>query len=151
MYLSLSLYIYTYIYIYIYTVRIISLYIYIYTHTYIQNVTICVYRRAFWAFGSRSEACCVFCFFGFCDLGGGGRVLLTEMLLPRIARQGVVRLISIRGQARKARIEKFELDEGFPIDTCTNIYVCVCVYVYIYIYIYIYVHLYVYIYIYMCR
>ena len=43
----------------------------------------------------------------------GGRVLLTEILLPRIARQGTVCLISIRGSARKARIEKFELDEGF--------------------------------------
>ena len=44
-----------------------------------------------------------------------GRVLLTEILLPRIARQGAVCLISTRGQARKARIEKFELDldEGF--------------------------------------
>ena len=43
----------------------------------------------------------------------GGRVLLAEMLLPRIARQGAVCLVSIRGQALKARIEKFELDEGF--------------------------------------
>ena len=30
----------------------------------------------------------------------GGRVLLTEMLLPRIARQGAVCLASIRGSAR---------------------------------------------------
>ena len=46
-----------------------------------------------------------------------GRVLLTEMLLPRTARQGTVCLISTGGQARNARIEKFELDEGFrPYD-----------------------------------
>ena len=38
---------------------------------------------------------------------------MTEILSPRIARQGAVCLISTRGQARKARIEKFELDEGF--------------------------------------
>ena len=38
---------------------------------------------------------------------------MTEMLLPRIARQGAVRLISIRETTRKARIEQFELDEGF--------------------------------------
>ena len=44
---------------------------------------------------------------------GGGRVLLTETLLPRISRQGTVCLISIRGYAREARVEKFELDEGF--------------------------------------
>ena len=37
------------------------------------------------------------------------------MLLPRIARQGTASLISIRGQARKARIDKFELDEGFQL------------------------------------
>ena len=34
----------------------------------------------------------------------GGRVLLTEMLLPRIARQGTV--------CRKTQIEKYKLDEG---------------------------------------
>ena len=38
---------------------------------------------------------------------------MTEMLLPRIARQGTNCLNSIRGQAQKARIEKFEIDEGF--------------------------------------
>ena len=41
-----------------------------------------------------------------------GRVLLTEIQLPRIARQGAVCLISTRGQTRKDRIEKFELDAG---------------------------------------
>ena len=40
-------------------------------------------------------------------------VLLTEMPSPRIARQGTVCLNSARGQARKARGEKLELDEGF--------------------------------------
>ena len=40
----------------------------------------------------------------------GGRVLLTEILLPRIAQQGTICLISLGGQARKARIEKFEID-----------------------------------------
>ena len=44
-----------------------------------------------------------------------GRILLTEMLLPRSARQGTVSLISIRGQAREALMEKFELDEGFQL------------------------------------
>ena len=39
--------------------------------------------------------------------------MLTATLLPRIARQGAVGIISIRGYSRKARIEKFELDEGF--------------------------------------
>ena len=43
----------------------------------------------------------------------GGSVLLTEIPLPRIARQGTVSLISIRGQARTTRIEQFEFDEGF--------------------------------------
>ena len=45
--------------------------------------------------------------------GTGGRVLLTEILLPRIARQRTVCVTSIRGQARKARFDKFEFDEGF--------------------------------------
>ena len=38
---------------------------------------------------------------------------MTEILLPRIARPGTVCLISIRRQARKDRIERFELEEGF--------------------------------------
>ena len=43
-----------------------------------------------------------------------GGLLLTDILLPRIARQGTVCLTSTRGrQARKTRIDKFELDEGF--------------------------------------
>ena len=42
-----------------------------------------------------------------------GRGPLTEIPLPRSARQRTVCLISVRGRARKARIEKFELDEGF--------------------------------------
>ena len=45
--------------------------------------------------------------------GKRGRVRLTEIVLPRIARLGTVCLTSIGGQARKARIDKFELDEGF--------------------------------------
>ena len=45
-----------------------------------------------------------------------GRVLLTEILLPRIARQGAVCPVSIRGQARTTRIERFELDEGFDLE-----------------------------------
>ena len=44
----------------------------------------------------------------------GGGYCWTEILLPRIARQGAVRLVSIRGQARTTRIEKFELEKGFP-------------------------------------
>ena len=43
----------------------------------------------------------------------GGRVLLTEIMSPRIARQGSACLISTRGQARTTRIGTFELDEGF--------------------------------------
>ena len=38
---------------------------------------------------------------------------MTEILLPRIARQGAVCLTSTRGYARKARIEKSDLDQGF--------------------------------------
>ena len=34
---------------------------------------------------------------------------MTEVLLPRNARQGTVCLVPIRGQAGKARIEKFDL------------------------------------------
>ena len=41
----------------------------------------------------------------------GWRVLLTEMLLPRIARQGSVNLISVRGFARKTHIYKVELEQ----------------------------------------
>ena len=44
-----------------------------------------------------------------------GRVLLTGILLPRIARQGAACLVSTRGSSRKARIEQFELDEGFKM------------------------------------
>ena len=43
----------------------------------------------------------------------GGRVLLTEIPLPRIARQRIGCLTSTRGSSRKARMDKFELDEGF--------------------------------------
>ena len=43
----------------------------------------------------------------------GGKVPLVEIPWARIARQIIHYLSSIRGQARKARIEKFELDEGF--------------------------------------
>ena len=46
-------------------------------------------------------------------VGRGGKVPLTEIRLPRIARQGAVRLLSTRGEARRARTWKFELDEGF--------------------------------------
>ena len=45
--------------------------------------------------------------------GEGVLLLLTELPSPRIARQGTACLISIREKTRKARIEKFELDEGF--------------------------------------
>ena len=88
---------------------------------------------------------------------------MTEIPLPRIAGQGTVCVISTRGQARKARVEKFELDEGFPtvssplpktasrmmaamgelpvyIYIYIYIYVCVCVCICMHIYIYIYTH-----------
>ena len=45
-----------------------------------------------------------------CFFKRGGKVLLTEILSPRIARLETV-LVSRRGQARKARIEKCELDD----------------------------------------
>ena len=38
---------------------------------------------------------------------------MTEILSPRITRQGAVCLISRRGTTRKARIEQSELDGGF--------------------------------------
>ena len=37
---------------------------------------------------------------------------MTEILLPRIARQEAAYLSSIRGSARTTRIDRFELDEG---------------------------------------
>ena len=40
-------------------------------------------------------------------------VLLTEIRLPPIARQGAACLVSTRGQAREARTDKFAPDEGF--------------------------------------
>ena len=44
----------------------------------------------------------------------GGRIPLIEMLLPRIARWRIHHcIISILERIRKARIEQFELDEGF--------------------------------------
>ena len=82
-----------YVYIYIYICMIICIHIYIYIYMYIY-IYIYVLRRR-------------------CRCQEGGRVLLTEILLPWIARQGTACLISIRGQIRKTRIEKFELDEGF--------------------------------------
>ena len=58
----------------------------------------------------------------------GGRVLLPGILLPQITRQGTVCLSSIRGQAQKARMYKFELHEGFqpyhsPLRPMKNRYV----------------------------
>ena len=42
-------------------------------------------------------------------------MLLTEILLPRIARQGSVCHLSSFNQEDKTRIEKCELDEGFQM------------------------------------
>ena len=42
-----------------------------------------------------------------------GRILLIGMCLVRIAQYIIVCLLSIRGEARTTRIERFELDEGF--------------------------------------
>ena len=53
------------------------------------------------------------CGISFPTFERGGGVLLTEMLLPRIARQGTYSIRSTRGQARNTRIDQFELDEGF--------------------------------------
>ena len=39
---------------------------------------------------------------------------MTEILLPRIVRQGTCCLITVRGRAQKTQIEQFELDEGLP-------------------------------------
>ena len=63
----IHMYMYMYTYIYVYTH--VYIYIYIYIHIIIH---ICTLRR-------------------------GGRALLTEMPLPRIARQGAPGLIRIRG------------------------------------------------------
>ena len=41
----------------------------------------------------------------------GGRVLLTEIPLPRIAGQGTLCLIATGGQARQTRIEQLELEQ----------------------------------------
>ena len=40
-------------------------------------------------------------------------IIVVMIMLPGIGRWGAFRLTSARGQARKARMEKFELDEGF--------------------------------------
>ena len=93
-----------------------------------------------------------------------GRVLLTETLLPQIARQGTVCQIEIRGSVREARIEKFEFDEGFqphhpPFRVMIGQHPCriffrsAVIYIYIYIYtyytcVYVYIVMCVYIYIY---
>ena len=81
----------------------IYIYIYIYTYTHI-----CVYNNIYiYTYVIRLQGLdCV-------HLYEGGRILLTEMQLPRIARQGALCLISIRGRTRKTRVEQSELDEGF--------------------------------------
>ena len=115
--------IYTYIYIHIdihIYIYIACVYIYIYIYTHYVYIYVCIYiyicysqlcsswfgRRGLRARPRALPAAELL-------LRGGGRVLLTEMPLPRIARPGTCCLISIRGQARKTRIEKLELDEGF--------------------------------------
>ena len=40
---------------------------------------------------------------------------MIEIRLPRIARQGAGCLVSMRGYARKAKLNNFELDEGFQL------------------------------------
>ena len=69
-------------------------------------------RAGCWPSRFRGACVCLVCHISYA-YRRGGRVLLTEIPLPRIARQGAGCLLSIRGQARKARIERFELDEGF--------------------------------------
>ena len=78
--------VYTYIYIYIY---MIYTYIHIYTYIYICmyiDVYVCmsIYYISIECITRRPSS-------------RGGGVLLTEILLPRNARQGTVCLISIRG------------------------------------------------------
>ena len=46
---------------------------------------------------------------------------MIKILSARIARYKVDCLLSVRGQARKIRIDKFELDEGFQPYTKYNI------------------------------
>ena len=105
---------------------------------------------------------------------------LESLDLPRIARQGTVCLLSLRGQARKARIEQFELEKlefmnlssmrvskrvippfrtsvpfGFgalarPDGRSSSAKVTHIICVYIYIYIHRYTHIYIYIGVYMC-
>ena len=95
---------------------------------------------------------------------GGGHC----WLLPRIARQGTVCLVSTRRQARTTIIEQFELDEGFqpyhapfrrsegavktPCDSKSRgvsgyiyIYIYICIYIYIYMNLYIYIYIYIHI------
>ena len=48
-----------------------------------------------------------------CSPKKGGRMLLVGIPLARIARQGTGCLVSIIPTNRKARVEQFELDEGF--------------------------------------
>ena len=65
--------------------------------------------------------------FAFHPFIRGGGILLIEILSARIARESIVCLISIRQQARKARIEKNELDEGFqPYHPPFRIYPSIC-------------------------
>ena len=99
-------------YIYIYMYLSLSLYIYIYIY-------ICMYiGQAGLGLRHGAEV--------HRHLQRGGRILSIEMLLPRIARQRIVRLLSTNNnkcrssnnynlqiRARKARTDKFELDEGF--------------------------------------
>ena len=93
---------------------------------------------------------------------GGGEVLLTEILSPRIARWRRYCLVSIGGKAREARVEQFELDEGFrpyrpPFASAVEdrvprealarggvrlMYVCVYLSLSLSIYIYMYTHTY---------
>ena len=77
--------------IYLYTHVGVCIYIYIYIHMYTYIYISYIYRCKMYQ--------------PHPILRGGGRILLTEILLPRIARQENYGLISMRGQIRKTRIE----------------------------------------------
>ena len=111
------MYIYIYIYIYIHTFTYISRDIDVYIYIYIFIYLFMACRSKPIMLLSSSPAC-----------GNerrmrsseGWRVLLTEIPLTRIARQGTVCLNSIVGHARKTRIEKFELDEVSSVSSNRN-------------------------------
>ena len=86
------IYIYTPIYIYIYTRIYVHVYVYTYIHTYIHT-----YMYIYIGIINNDYHHYKYIYI-YSVAVVRGRVPLTEMLLPRTARQGAVCLISTRGQ-----------------------------------------------------